>query len=262
MATSYTAVITIPNTNTESGTWNNVSIKASSGGASSGGGTLLDALTDLKTVYENDYGGTFSWTSFDNGTDTIYTITFTGLTSDPPDTPLLGGELVCIGIGSDNATTYYSNFAAETVATLVCDSCYEQVKDACATEYTFSYDLEPATTYTVAFYMANGNVYTQEVLTNGSGEFTIDATAPEFPEGFWTPESGGYIMKVFPDASLENPESLTVGSYAYNCVQLAFQYVTTTTSSYVQSFSYLLHDYDGELDFTIDTEFDSMIIDE
>jgi len=100
---------------------------------------------------------------------------------------------------------------------------------ACQASYTLTTGLTPATTYTVALHAGNGNTYTQEVTTDGSGNITIDAAAVDFPEGFWVPESGGYVLKVYPNNDLDTPEDLTIDAVVYTCIQLNFTYVTTTT---------------------------------
>lgn len=143
-------------------------------------------------------------------------------------------------------------FGSTTTPTITeCDVCYEIQKQSCQSTYTFQLDLTPATTYTVAFYANNGNIYTQEVEAGGDGELVVDATAPEFPEGFFIPESGGYVVKVFTDTDLATVVPFVIGSNQYQCIQLSFAYVTTTTSSVQATFEYLIHDDDTDTDYFI-----------
>lgn len=112
--------------------------------------------------------------------------------------------------------------------TITCDTCQPLTVKACQTSYTLTTGLTPATIYTVALQAVNGNTYTQEVTSDGSGNITIDTTATGFPDGLFTPESGGYILKVYANSSMTTPLTIKVGLMEYTCINLNFTYVTTT----------------------------------
>lgn len=232
------------------------------GSGTSGGGTNPSAQGYIEFFMDTvvlNYGGTYtidtSTTVFDGDTYDVYTVTWINLSVDPA-LDGFAGDFISVHIQDDSGTFWSGRFVPVTQEpTLVtCDTCLELNREACAESYTFNFDLEPATTYTVALESRNGNVYTQDVTTNGSGSFTLDAQAPEFPLGFFTHEAGPYTMKVYEDSALESVVTLTYGDAAYTCVQLNFQYITTTTSSLTPSFDYLIHDYEGDTDFFISTD--------
>ena len=262
MALNYSTLIKIP----AASTFANASFfdfYQVSGGSGSGFASVNAALLNLKAANESTHGGTFSWTTEVVGANTEYTITWLGLTTDPELDPLFG-DYISLHI-VDDLSFYFSGKWIEVVELVdcipsVCDSCYEINRPACEPTYSFAYDLEPATTYVVAFYSSNNNTYIQEVTTDGSGEFVVDALAVEFPRGFWTPETGGYIMKIFTDIDLATQVDVTINNVIYNCIQISFEYITTTTSSVVVTYEYLLHDYDGLTNYYITDDIGNAII--
>ena len=195
-----------------------------------------------------------------------YTIDWIDLTTDPRDTA--DGDFVQMAMTAKNVeqSVYRSTMLEvppECQPATVCDTCLELTRQACQESYTFDVDLDAATEYTVAITLPSGNIYTQEVTTNGSGSFTLDATAPEFPSGLFLPETGPVKIEVFSDGSLTTPLELLVNATEYTCINLNFAYITTTTSSLLPEFSFLLHDYEGEINFQIITDQnDSFLIDE
>lgn len=249
MATSYNLTFVIPNSSEFESTRQYLNFWQFSSGAGgyvgSGAQSLIESIMDEFVV---TYGGSYTITSSDDGTNTTYAIAWVGLTTDPEDTA--SGEFVSLSIQDDGSTFFSAVF--ESVATATeCESCYELSKASCEDSYVLSLDLTPATDYVLALYANNGNVYTQTCTANGSGELTIDATAPEFPEGFFIPESGGYVIKVFTDSDLTTVVPFIIGTNQYECIQLSFQYVTTTTSSIQAVFEYLIHDDDTDTDYFI-----------
>ncbi len=250
MATSYSLTIKLPTTSTFTacnyGTY--FEFSNGSGGAFS---TVDLALADVKSSLEGQYGGNFTWTSAVVGSNTVYTISYVDLTTDPLND--VSGDLIAISISDDASSNFFGRFVPEDNTVIVqCDTCYELIKTACEDSYVFALDLVAGTDYTVAFIANNGNTYIQTITADGSGQLEVDATAEDFPPGFFTPDTGGYTVKIFTDIDLETVVPFTIGSNEYTCIQLGFQYVVTTTSSIQVNFEFLIHDDDdGSGDFYI-----------
>jgi len=139
---------------------------------------------------------------------------------------------------------------------IACDECNDKVMSACESSYKIIAGLDAGTSYTVAMTDRNEVKYIQEVVADGSGDLTIDALAPEFPQGAFTPEYGGFTIEVFEDTDMTVKSVITEGIYFYGCVKLSFQHTVTTTSSLIPSFNYLVTD---TLDFVI-TEYGNTFI--
>lgn len=184
----------------------------------------LVLIDKIMTALIAVYGGTYNVESVSTEAgDRISIIQWNGATI-----PAVNGNLMsCLLTNIQYVIHVYPGSA--TVEPTTCDTCKQVMLKACQASYTLTTGLTPATTYTVALHAGNGNTYTQEVTTDGSGNITIDAAAEDFPEGFWVPESGGYVLKVYPNDDLDTPEDLTIDAVVYTCIQLNFTYVTTTT---------------------------------
>ena len=133
--------------------------------------------------------------------------------------------------------------------TTVCPTCYEINKSACEDSYTFVAGLTPSTVYYVVIENNRNKQYVQQVTTDGSGDFSIDATAPEFPIGFFIPEQFKYTLKVYSNSTLMNQEDITIGSTIYTCITLGFVNTVTTTASANFGVDFLI---DDELNFIVD----------
>lgn len=184
----------------------------------------LVLIDKIMTALIAVYGGTYNVESVSTEAgDRISIIQWNGATL-----PAVNGNLISFILTAIEYVIHVYPGSA-TVEPTTCDTCKQVTVKACQASYTITTGLTPATTYTAALHAGNGNTYTQEVTTDGSGNITIDTTATGFPDGLFTPESGGYILKVYPDADLGTPEDLTIGAVVYTCIQLNFTYVTTTT---------------------------------
>lgn len=151
--------------------------------------------------------------------------------------------------GSGQYYTYSFFDLVEEAETTVCPTCYEITKSACEDSYTFVAGLTPSTVYYVVIENNRNKRYVQQVTTDGSGDFSIDASAPEFPIGFFIPEQFKYTIKVYSNSTLMNQEDITVGSTIYQCITLGFVNTVTTTASANFGVDFLI---DDELNFIID----------
>lgn len=143
----------------------------------------------------------------------------------------------------------FATFDLVDEALTVCPTCYEITKSACEDSYTFVAGLTPSTVYYVVIENNRNKRYVQQVTTDGSGDFSIDASAPEFPIGFFIPEQFKYTIKVYSNSTLMNQEDITVGSTIYQCITLGFVNTVTTTASANFGVDFLI---DDELNFIID----------
>lgn len=250
MANNYTLQFIVPDTATFDTERTYLDFWQLSGGIGGYGGIDTGFLTLAELYFDalcTTFSGEYTITSVQDGENTIYTVALT-LNQDLD----VLGEYVTVAFFSDEGATIAGFQIASTESEATpCDVCYSIQRPGCQTSYTLELDLTPATTYTVAFYSNNGNVYTQQVEAGGDGELVIDASAPEFPEGFFIPESGGYTVKIFTDTDLVDVVPFTVGANQYQCIQLSFQYVVTTTSSIQANFDYLIHDDDSDTNYFI-----------
>ncbi len=139
----------------------------------------------------------------------------------------------------------------------ICDECLDVTYQACVDTYKIVAGLDLATDYYVAIEDRNGDVYTQLITSDSNGDLTIDATAPEFPVGFWLAESGNKVVKFYSDEELTEVVSITVGPAVYTCVQMNLQYRYTTTTSITPDFNYMV---DDTFNFYIDNSSNSYIL--
>ena len=69
-----------------------------------------------------------------------------------------------------------------------CPKCYDFTVESCLDEIVFQLGLDALPNYayyTIMFEDIFGNIYTQDVVTDINGDFTIDTTTADFPEGFF-----------------------------------------------------------------------------
>jgi hypothetical protein len=225
MAT-FTGQITVPNTYTWSagGTYYYFQQTSnSSGGVSST--TDLDAyLADLATVCN------FTYTLTVGATTTVIDISFV----DFVDTG--GGNPTAIGITNDAGDVYFTAFtesSGNTDRTTICQTCVPITKLACEASYNFKAGLTPNTEYTIALENQKGKVYSALITTDSIGGFTIDATATEFPEGMFIPESGIYQLRAYTDSEMTILAPMIFGTTQYDCIELSFLYNQTFTSDII-----------------------------
>lgn len=183
--------------------------------------------------------GTFAYSLEVVGSNNVYTLEF--LIDDSQSLPTF------VGFIDDNTNQYsfpiYVVPDCPPAETTVCPTCYEINKSACEDSYTFEAGLTPSTVYYVVIENNRNKRYVQQVTTDGSGDFSIDATAPEFPIGFFIPEQFKYTIKVYSNSTLMNQEDITIGTTIYNCITLGFVNTVTTTASANFGVDFLIDDY-------------------
>lgn len=189
----------------------------------------------------------FDYTITVGSTDTIIDITW-----NFTDTGV--GNPSAIAITSDQSSIYSTSLTTSTTTT--CPTCLELTKAACQSSYTFVAGLTASTDYWVVIDNNRNKRYVQQVTTDGSGDFVIDATAPEFPEGFFIPEQFTYTLKVYTTAELTTEAEITYNNTIYNCITLSFMYSVTTTSSMAGVDLWV----DDSLNFVIDDTFNTISV--
>ena len=159
---------------------------------------------------------------------------------------------VAIGFNNDTGQYYYAPFieAVQTTPLVTCETCAKITKLACQTSYNFKAQLTPNTDYWVALSNNKNKTYSAQITSDSIGGLTIDATATEFPEGMWIPESGIYTMRVYSDAEMTTQELFTFDTTGYYCIELSFTYNQTFTSDITGV--YLLRTDDVNLTVIVD----------
>ena len=94
MALSYSAILRVPLTRVFTSI-DYLQFWEFTSGTSSAFATIPDLLVDAKALLEAVFGGTFSWVTSSDGTNDIYTISWTGLTSDPANDINYGNIIKC-----------------------------------------------------------------------------------------------------------------------------------------------------------------------
>lgn len=192
---------------------------------------LNDALIATKANYEGFWGGTFSWTSTNNGEFTDYVITFTGLTTDPATDALNGYDLVSIAFfgneyfsGSFISTEIcQDNGLCPTCPPSVnpddatdCPDCYSDEVPFCDTPISIL-GLADSTQYTFSIIdQATGRTYTYTATTDANGQ--ADLATADFPAGLFTPYNGPFTITI--NDVNGDPVVLTYGYVNYSCVEV------------------------------------------
>lgn len=138
----------------------------------------------------------------------------------------------------------------------ICTECVQSNQEACGETYFIEAGLTSGDTYYAAITDRNNDVYTQAIMADANGNLTIDATAPEFPVGFWLAESGNKSITVYEDEEMTIVSELTVGANVYTCMILTLQYMYTTTSGLIPDFAFYVSD---TLDFYVDNSSNTYI---
>jgi hypothetical protein len=177
------------------------------------------------------------------GAVTIYTVDWTGLTSDPAldDTK---GEFVSCALDRSTDGTVYFYYSALVLSearcideglcpdcpeptpidTTPCDICYDVTTDPCG-ETIFLPGLDADTTYTLTMTDNNAGVsYNYEVTTDETGEASV--IIADFPVGAFSTFSNYTVTIVDEDG---NPAQVTIGYTTYDCYNLIFTPSTTVT---------------------------------
>jgi hypothetical protein len=149
-------------------------------------------------------------TILDTGTDSV--ITFNII--NPTDIPLI--------IVIQTEDNYYP--ASFSNPLTICEGAYELTLTACQGNYVIPSGLTPISNYYFVIETNRGKRYRQAVSTNVDGDVQLWANAPEFPEGFFTPEMYTYTCKVYTDSSLTNQVNFTIDNIVYSSINLNFIY--------------------------------------
>jgi len=245
MAT-YTGQITVPNTET----WaiNGAYFyfrELSYGGGSVLGNSLAEYLDNLALIIPFTYALTVGESS------TLIEYTFENFSDNGEGAPIM------ITITADSNAPYSASFNTSSTTTTTCPTCLSLTKSACQDSYTFVAGLTASTDYWVVIENNRNKRYIQQVTTDGSGDFVIDATAPEFPEGFFIPEQFTYTLKVYTTAELTTEAEITYNNTVYNCITLSFIYTVTTTASIGGGVDLWV---DDSLNFVIDDTFNTISV--
>lgn len=211
-------------------------------------GGIVALLNAIKPAYEGLYGGTLSWVITNDGTYDIYTITWTGLTTDPATTPspqdlLFRGNPVTV-IYADDITGEGGAFqwvyqelcedAGEcpTCPPSVnpddatdCADCYSDEVPFCDTPISVL-GLEASTEYDFKIQdQATGRIYTYTTTTDLNGE--AELTVSDFPTGLFTPYNGPFTITIYDTSG--NPVVLTYGYVNYSCLDITITNSTDYT---------------------------------
>ena len=201
-----------------------------------GWGNAISYIDGIIANYEPVLGGTITYEIGDSYLNVIQsqyysdiTFTWSGITVDPSTNSQ--GIPSSISLKDEDGQIFTFNWSAvTTVAYTTCESCLDITKSACEASYNFKVGLTANTDYFVVLENSKGKEYSATITSDSIGAITIDATAPEFPEGMFIPESGIYTLRVFADDTKETQELLTFGTTQYYCIQLSFIYSQTFTS--------------------------------
>ena len=215
--------------------------------------SITDVLDYLGTIYIGAFPNS-TWT-YSVDANNIWTITFETSDITNWDIQTTQGDFQIFAFASDFPTNQSSGYGifelvTEPTETIVCPTCQDITKSACEDEYTFVAGLTPSTVYYVVIENNRNKRYVQQVTTDGSGNFTIDTTAPEFPIGFSIPEQFKYTIKVYSDSTLMLQQDITVGSIIYQCITLGFVNTVTTTASIDFGVDFLTT---NQLDYVVET---------
>lgn len=86
---------------------------------------------------------------------------------------------------------------------LDCPRCYPMTVEICEDEIEFNFGLSPNTDYTVMFEDMFGNHFEQDITTDADGDFIIDTTTADFPEGTFATGRNLSIVIVTPYVIVE-----------------------------------------------------------
>lgn len=193
----------------------------SSGGGGFNNSYTISAMLDefISVAITPFYGvGAVTYTldgpsTWNSGTDTKVTMTFNLVYNGEDNSPLYIQYVTA-------DYSYAFKFQYETPT--VCLNPYELTLTACQSNYVIPSGLIPSITYYFAIETNRGKRYVQAVSTNGSGDILLWSGAPEFPEGFFTPEMFTYTCKAYTDSALTNQVQFTIDNIIYNTINLKF----------------------------------------
>ncbi len=105
-----------------------------------------------------------------------------------------------------------------------CESCYPFTLAACPASdqsITIKAGLPAATGFYWYLQDKHEKIYGGFETTNGSGDFAIPLT--DFPEGFFNPHAGAFIIWLEVNPYTPNAQTLTFSTVEYECINLNFQ---------------------------------------
>jgi len=224
MATSYTAEFKVYNTATFANPLNAyyLSYQLNFGGGNYGvyAGTFTSVITG---IMNNDivsiWGGSYTISSVASGIYDIYTIEYTGLTSDP-SLDIGYGDLCVFSIQADDINFFSarwipSNLCPDT--NVVCNDCLTLNITNC-TETIELMGFDNSTGYKLVFTDNQSNVnYTYYEASSNVGIITIDVS--NFPDGTFNPYTT-FTVDIFDND--DQPFSITVNGVSYDCFRLSF----------------------------------------
>jgi hypothetical protein len=238
MALSYSAILRVPLTYTISSITYSLLWEFTGGGAGAFA-TIPATLNSIKSDVEATAGGTFSWVITSDATYDIYSISWTGLTTDP--TTIQNGNPVCIyyidGLSGDQGSTQfiYGDICEATGSCTPCPpsvnpddatdclSCYPLEIEFC--DSTFDIEgLEADTEYTIKI-TDNVSNKTYDYVAVADQYGIIEITTANYPTGVFTPYNSPLSISIL-DVN-GDPVILTYGYVNYSCLELN---VTNTTT--------------------------------
>jgi hypothetical protein len=95
---------------------------------------------------------------------------------------------------------------------------------ACYSIASFVAGLTADTDYTIFVTDRHGNLYRQDITTDGAGNFDLDLTL--FDEGMFTADSGCYTLQASLNDLVPIPEIMIVGYQEYTCIKISFLDIT------------------------------------
>lgn len=231
MALAYSAVLRVPLTATGTGLTYINQFELTGGGGSEV--SVVAVLVQVKASCESLYGGTFSWAITTDATFTYYTISWTGLTSDPALDNATGNPTFIYISGFDLGEQVSTQFLSTDLcdAQGACRPCPPSVNPDDATDCMTCYPLEigfcdasidilgleDTTEYNFEIVdQSTGKMYTYTATTDGFGGAEI--ITADFPTGLFTPYNGAFTISVFD--SNGDPVTLTYGYVNYSCIEL------------------------------------------
>lgn len=231
MATSYTAVFLIPDSETFSGSGTNLVFYQLTSGSNNASGTAQEVIDFIFNDLANTLGGSYTITATDLGANTEYLVVWTGLTSDPSLDPLTG-DLAAIAIQADSNTFFSASFLSASDCEDLglcpecppsvnpedaedCLSCYQQTVESCEDEIII-YGLEDSTTYEVTITdNVSGRKYLHSTISDTYGEITLDTA--DFPTGLFSPYNSPLLVTITQSGVAV---VLTYGYVNYSCIEL------------------------------------------
>lgn len=224
MATSYTAEFKILNTSTFADALKVYFLYYQLSSGSGNYGPNAGSFNSIIDGAFNDsllsiWGGSYTISSATSGIYDIYTIEYTGLTSDPA-LDLSTGDLCAFSVQSDDDVLYSARWIPDNICpdtNVVCNDCLTLNITNC-TETIELMGFDNSTGYKLVFTDNQSNVnYTYYEGSSNVGIITIDVS--NFPDGTFNPYTT-FTVDIFDNN--DEPFSITVNGVSYDCFRLSF----------------------------------------